>query len=397
MRGNLFVVSRLGQLRNAQSLIAHIGATDNHLAVLHTAANPTLTSAIAANVDDRLFSDVQFVQQPMRPVTQGPRKNRQIYRQLETLLTEKAGQGVERVVLCNVDTYYSLVPRVIARRGLKMDVVLLEEGLSTYAKGNPEYRIDSVAAWSDVRAAAKSLASSLLRAARRAVSLIETLVSWVFRADIVSTAKRVVAVLTIPPSLRYGTVERFDEAWVYFPEKLADRSDVSTVHLLPFAADSHKERVDLSEIEDGATVFVSQKYVEDDAYFSIVFDILSEMGVSAVYFKLHPRESLSAPLSPAWARAALRHPAITVHVPESIQTVPAETLMAAGKVGTLVGLTSTSLMYGRAFFPALRVVSVARRFRELAMSEEYAVSKRALAEFVRDYDVFADVSDVEQF
>jgi hypothetical protein len=62
MQGNLFVVSRVGQVRNVQTFITAFGATNNHIAVLYTAANPTLSDGIRSAIREELFSEVTFVE-----------------------------------------------------------------------------------------------------------------------------------------------------------------------------------------------------------------------------------------------------------------------------------------------------------------------------------------------
>ena len=69
----------------------------------------------------------------------------------------------------------------------------------------------------------------------------------------------------------------------------------------------------------------------------------------------------------------------------------------SGKVSRVIGLTSTALMYGAAFFPEVEVISIGSRFRDLADSLTYDVTKRALSEYTRDLEIFLDVSGVPQF
>ena len=149
-------------------------------------------------------------------------------------------------------------------------------------------------------------------------------------------------------------------------------------------------------IDDDAVVFVSQKYITPASYFAIVFQILNEMGVGKVYFKLHPRED-KLKLAQAWNEALKGYPNLTVLCPDEIHSVPVEELMMAGKARQVIGLTSTSLMYGKAFFTNVDVVSIGSRFRALAESDAYEVPKRDLAEFNRDLGVFLEVSGVRQF
>jgi len=149
-------------------------------------------------------------------------------------------------------------------------------------------------------------------------------------------------------------------------------------------------------IEGGLVVFVSQKYVTNADYFDLVLRILSEMEVERVLFKFHPRQS-KATCQKEWDQATRRYPGVKFVEANDVQAVPVEELMMAGKVKRLIGLTSTALMYAQAFFPEVEVVSIGSRFKELAVSDDYRVSKGVLSEFSRDLDVFMDVSGVDQY
>ncbi len=398
VHGNLFVVSRLGQVRNAQTFIRDFSATGNYLAVLYTNANMVLTSNIEKNIDSSFFDDVILIKQPDRPTVQTRATNHIVYGQIEDLLVKMSEKGVGNLHLCNVDNYYSLFERVIEDRGLSFTLDLLEEGLGTYGiAGNRDYARDMVAEWSDVRHRAQSLAKATGRALKALGVLGATVFSWIFKTDAFELWRNLSTRLLIDKKHRYGVITHFDTAHVYFPEKVhLTGIQIDRVEQLPFSLEPTASPEALATVDDDAVVFLSQKYIQPEEYFGIVFDILSEMGVRRVYFKFHPREN-RAKFVDAWENALHRHPTLNVIVADEIQSIPAEELMMAGKVKQLIGLTSTSLMYGSAFFEGIEVVSIGKRFRQLAESEAYDVSKRVLAEFSRDLDLFLDVSDVRQF
>lgn len=398
MTGNLFVVSRLGQIRNVQTFIRQYGATRNHLAVLGTSANPGLTRTILRNTDDGLFDEVVTIVQPDRPVSPGRRKNRAVFEQVDELVTGMAARGVENVFLCNVDNYYSFFQRIAEHAEPRLTLNLLEEGLGTYANaGARAYTEDTTASWSDVAYRARAAGRACGQAARAAGLLAATLLSWVFRADPRAVKRALVSAVLVEPRYRYGTVTHFDNAYVCFPDRIrSDRIRIDHVHGLEFEVRAVAPESALAAIEDGAALFVSQKYVDAGPYLEILFRIFSEMGLRTVYFKFHPREQRAA-FARQWDEIAARYPGLRVLAPEEIQPVPVEELMAAGKVGTLVGLTSTALMYGAAFFPSIDPVSIGERFSALARSGEYGIPRGALSEFRRDLEVFEDVSGVRQF
>lgn len=397
MHDNLFVVSRLGQLRNAQAFIAQAGSTNNHLAVLYTEANPGLLGAIERNIDPGAFCEVVYVKQPDRPVLQSREKNRIIYGQIEDLLVKMVDENaVENLYLCNIDNYYSFFERVIAERGMSMRMTLLEEGLGTYANaGRRRYTQDTRADWTDVKHWARNLGLQARKAFKALLILMAALVSWVLRVDLARLKERV-SVAMIDSKYRYGSIKHFDRAFVYFPDKVySNNLVVDEVNRLDFSLEMTTPAEVMDAVEGDLVVFVSQKYIDTATYFDIVLRILDEMGITRVLFKFHPRQS-KASCEKEWDAAIRRHPGIGLVDAEAIQAIPVEELMMAGKVRQLVGLTSTALMYGRAFFPGLDVVSIGSRFKALAESDGYEVSKGALAEFNRDLEVFVDVSGVRQ-
>jgi hypothetical protein len=401
MRGNLFVVTRVGQLRNVQTFIKEHDAANNHLAVFFTDANPVLFDSIEANVEAGLFEEVVRIRLPLRPVTQGRAKNAEIHDLIQDLLVRMASErGVVNLFLCNSDNFYVFFQQVIDTEGLTLTLNLLEEGLNTYANaGRRRYVRDTRVGWAEIRHRARHVRRSGLQAARSFASLLVTLISFVLRVDAVKFLKDMYATVTVSPKYRYGTITHYDNAYVYFPERIySENMRIDHVEKLGFVLERQAPPELFDAIEDGAIVFVSQRYIPRHpyVYFSIVFDILTEMGVGTVYFKFHPREDQTA-FAQAWYQAIKEHQRIVVLTTPEISKIPVEELMMAGKVKQVIGLTSTSLMYGKAFFPDVDVISIARRFRELADSDEYDVTKRALSEFTRDLEVFLDVSGVPQF
>ncbi len=399
MRGNLFVVSRVGQLRNVQSFIREYGATHNHLAIIFTESNLILAGNIEANVEAELFEEIVRVKQPLKPLEQGRRKNAFIYKQVEDLLVTMCTQReVDSLYLCNSDTYYSLFERVARDRNLKLTMSFLEEGLGTYANaGRRYYAKDTSVDWIEVAHRFRHFGRVAAKALRSLLTLIVTLVSWVIRTDLVEFLKGAWVKLTVPAKYRYGNTRHFDNAFVYFPDRIYSQNmQVDHVQKLGFVLEPSASPALLEVVEDGAIVFVSQKYIPYEPYFSIVFQILSEMGLDKVFFKFHPRED-RAGFAKAWELAQRAYPRLQVLSPPEIQAIPVEELMMAGKTKQVIGLTSTSLMYGNSFFPGVDVVSIGARFKEIAESDEYDISKRTLAEFSRDLEVFLDVSDVKQF
>ena len=381
-----------------QTFIRDFGATENHLAILQTAANTILPANIGKNIDEGLFDEIVFVNQPERPTAQSRKKNRIIYAQVEDLLVRMAEKGVGHLYLCNVDNYYSFFERVIQDKGLRLTLGLLEEGLGTYSiAGERRYNKDAVPEWSDVRYSARNFLRWFVQAFKALGLLVGTVLSWVFRADLFELASGLMTDLLVEKRYRYGTITHFDSAYVYFPDKIhTDAVTIDRIEALAFALEPTASPEALASIADGATVFVSQKYIQPVQYFGIVFRILAEMGADTVYFKFHPRED-RARLMAAWDEAIVRYPGLNVLCPDEIQSIPVEELMMAGKAKRIIGLTSTSLMYGSAFFSDVDVVSIGSRFRALAESDEFAVPRRDLAEFNRDLDVFLEVSGVRQF
>jgi hypothetical protein len=259
---------------------------------------------------------------------------------------------------------------------------------------------DMSVAWNEVKRRGRMARHDGLRHPRTIAALLYTLVSWVLPGgDPIQLAKDAWARSTVEPKYRYGLITHYDNAYVYFPDRIhSDNMRIDNVEKLGFVIVPQTRPEMFDSVEDGAVVFVSQKYLQRRSYtyYSAVLDILSEMRVGTVYFKFHPRENHSATLE-SWDRAVSEHPDVDVRTTHEISAIPVEELMMSGKTERVIGLTSTALMYGKAFFPDVDIISIGSRFRELADSETYDVTKRALSEFTRDLEVFLDVSGVPQF
>jgi hypothetical protein len=401
MSGSLFVVTRVGQLRNAQTFIREHGSTGNRLVVVTTNENSAQPAAIRQNVDAALFDEVSELQLPPRPVTQRRHKNRGIYRLFEDLLTRMVHEeGATDIFLCNSNAFYSFFERINNDRQLGLSFNLLEEGLGTYASaGARHYHRNLTVNWSDLKHRGRHVRVTGLRFARSLAGLLVTIASWVLRVDAIKFVKDTYTRVLVDPRYRYGHIEHYDNAYVYFPERIYQNNiRIDRVKKLEFVMEHRTSPEIMAAVEDDAVVFVSQRYLPRNpyVYYSVVFDILTEMGLGRVYFKFHPREDIGA-TAQAWERALREHPRLVVLTAIEIDAIPVEELMMDRKVKTLIGLTSTALMYGKEFFSGVECVSIGARFLELADSDRYDTTKRALSEFSRDLEIFLDVSGVPQF
>ena len=399
MHDNLFVVSRLGQLRNAQAFIEEFGATGNHLAILYTDANISLLQTIEANIKPGMFQEVVPVQQPPKPLSQSTRRNRIVFEQVEDLMLKMVrDNSVDNLFLCNVDNYYSFFERVIQLHGLDVRTTLLEEGLGTYMNaGRRAYTLDAVSDLSDVKHRMKHMGRAWYRVVRTTASFLVSVVSWALRLDMNEFRRKIRTSLILNRKYRYGRVSHFDRAFVYYPDRISNHNlTIDEVHPLAFSLEMTQPQEVIDTVKDGAVVFVAQRYVGPKTFLDVVLRIMDEMGIEEFYFKFHPRQTLSE-FGRAWYNQLRDHPKLKVLYPAEIQAIPVEELMMAGKVSKVIGLTSTSLMYAQSFFPGIESVSIGSRFKELVESDDYEIPAGQLAEFNRDLEVFLDVSGVPQW
>jgi hypothetical protein len=246
----------------------------------------------------------------------------------------------------------------------------------------------------DVKSEFKRFIKSIKNVFVHFVVLILKTLSWIFNKNFVDLVKHA----RIPKKYRYGYISHFEKAYVCFPKKMrsmATEEDIEEINKLDFYLDSKVDQKLLSKLDENMTLFINQKYVPYNKHFNIIFDILEREGIEKITFKFHPKESpihYQIPLEEAMEI----HPNIEVKVLKGFDHIPVENLLSSGKIKKVVGLTTSALIYTTIINPNVEVLSIAKSYKDLCLSDKYNVDAKRMELYKRDYTAFDKLFDIRQ-
>jgi hypothetical protein len=391
METNLFVITRLGQLRNVQGYINQFKTKRNLLILLYTPDAFELVENIDRNIDSSLFREIIHFELPLRPLGVNKKKCKNLYENLtETLYKLNKRYNIKKFFLCNTDNFYIYFEKVATK--IHADIILLEEGLTTYRMFAKDR--GKVFTFRNVKSAFKIVLRNFRKFFVSLIALLLKFFSWILKIDIFNFIKH----KRIPRDYRYGNIEHFKEAYVCFPEKmksLTTKNQIGKIKKLHFFTNKNLNENVLSNLENNMTLFVNQRYVPYDLHFNIVFEIFEKANIKKFFIKFHPKESKKI----YWShlkKAIQNYPQLDIRILRGFDHIPAEDLMITGKIKKIVGITTSTLIYSKLIDPNIKVLSIADSYKELCLSTKYNVDARKMNLFLRDYKAFKEIFDVKQ-
>ncbi len=400
---HLFVVTTLGQTRNAISIIEQLDDGESAMVmVLGTPANPLLPNQIGA-VLDRAGVLAFYVELPVAPTVAVPNRVESID---ATYAGVCASVDVESSWLANTNTHYGLLAQHFHEAGSL--ICYFEEGLGSYKAATDasfsipaadQRRRDLIAGLLNslelhlgfsfvYRApiAIRRFAGGVVRfllAARREVE--------VYRAGSEANRIRTVGDTGSRLSAFFEPWTEFDRVRVAFPQlldpALINSADVSTVRLNPAQAEVALACDELDRIEGDvpSTLLVSQPYTNRGrTYYEAVAEAVASTEVRSVFVKFHPREG---PGTRQVLLNTLERSAIAATPMWRDEGLSAEALLATGRFDRCIGITSTTLLYSHDLYPDLDAIAVGREVvRNLSIRQPTIVGLDRLLADVELYE-----------
>ncbi|MGI6590892.1 MAG: polysialyltransferase family glycosyltransferase [Eggerthellaceae bacterium] len=377
----IFVATRVGQVRNEINYIRTFRPVHPRSLLLTPVRDRQLRTNLVSMVESDDFDRYTVTILPNYPASARTVLRRpKVYRAMLEGTREIVGEATKvTLFLHHANRYYAYFDRIFAELGITdYSLNMLEEGLATYKWGCPGLEdIDTEARQYTPAESLHRMGHELAKACRNLIRIIGHLVKFVLRF-----LELIVAILSVitrknlfesivngivhltPRKYRFGIVPHFDNGFFCFPDKMrsVQAFEIDALHQLPFeTSPAHREQEILSSVD---VVFASQKYGDPSVYYEIVLQIFEEMGLSRVFFKLHPRENLRDVIE--FLDAAMRnHPDVQVVHDAELDAIPLETLLTEGSCTEVVGITTSTLMYLPLINPAIKPVSIADRFFEL--------------------------------
>lgn len=414
----LFVSTRTGQLRNEIGFVERYSPKHPRSMIMTPKKDGTLRRNLRYMVEKSPFEAFEITILPNFPTSpRGVKRKIRVYNAMRDTLERLVG-GCKHVdlYLHHADNYYVFFERIFAELGIEdYTMSMLEEGLATYKWTCPELENEVVEtklytpieAARDVAGELVAAVKSFLRIFVHLLKFLERIVEFIVAClskltgrNLFDSAARIAAKF-LPKKYRYGIVQHFGDGWFCFPEKMEKVRlfHIDNLHAFPFVTGG-KSGDDRNVLDQTDVIFASQRYGNPEIYYEIVLTILEEMHVDVVCFKLHPREEYGQ-IAEHLHAAQKNHPGVRVLHNRELDAIPVEELLEDGSCRTLVGLTTSALMYAPLVDDTVALVSIADRFFELYKKLDpsgLAGQGSELQAFRKDLDVFHAVApEVPQF
>ncbi|MCS0654759.1 alpha-2,8-polysialyltransferase family protein [Cytobacillus firmus] len=406
---NLFVISNIGQLYQAQALIRKEHLDDNVMVILYTKLNTTILDYLVGSVDSSLFTNVEPLLLPNNPNKFTRRKLVRIRNQYEQLFNS---YNFEKVFICSFESHYNFIKDISLERNIEL--MLFEEGTATY-----KFLIDH-----DVEE--PNFAQRFKQALRISKNDFKKAYKNSFLHDIIrksfiiqsikalfKTAKRVAASLFTmkqrnrlkssfyPNKIRsvFSTIEEFDELYVAFPNKAKEIFKAKRYNELVSDYSLNEETTNLIEESEAlknltteSIVFVNQKYnVPIDLHVKVILSFLAERYANEqIFIKFHPKDTKL--MKETFAKGISRYNLNAEIIDLDIE-VPFEAILKVKKPKMVIGISSTSLIYTEKIIPSTITLSCANYYIQNLVSKK--IDKKVIDTLTFHKKILETLSDIE--
>ncbi|WP_428909827.1 alpha-2,8-polysialyltransferase family protein [Niallia sp. Krafla_26] len=415
---NLFIVSNLGQLFQAQNVIKQYKLKKNVMVVLWTKRNTVVRDNIVNNVDKQLFDIVETLQLPNFPnklVVNNLLKIRNSYR----VLIEK--YPTTDIFVCNFNSHYNFLYDIAKEKGIQIN--LFEEGLSTYKfkllldrsaqqdKPNLLQRIKK-----SVRVSIKDTKNTIKET--DFYLWIRFFIAFIYKnifRPVYIIVKGIVRIilsvlpekymdkiinLKLPKQIRSfkGTIPKFDDVYLTFPERGREIFEANAYHELNLdyeltneVRNIFKQSVTLQSINKESVIFLDQVYnVPPEIHTEVIVNYLHERFPNKnVFIKMHPRSKKELRKLFEKKIGKYKH----IQLLNLDVEVPFEAILLEKGPRTVVSVASTSLVYAPKLVKETKVISCANYY--LSKINHSDVKDVVLEDIIIDRDTIVTMCQVK--
>ena len=392
IRGNLFFLTGVGQLRNIKGFINQYNTKNNIAVILYTEQNLDVVDNIKKSIDKKMFDDVQFIKLPNKVLIEKKEKSKEIYTLLENSINEnKEKYNVRNLFLCSFTNYYIFFVNIIKDKDITIN--LLEEGLSTYRL----YLEDSEEkkrkmSLQDIVKDLKKMIKKFIAFIKSIIVFIITILSFICRVNLLYYLKELRRKIN---KYKYGLIHKFDNVYVCYPELIEKINyNIGPVQKLDFNYKDENLRF-TSEQDKENVLFINQKYgIKYKDHFPIIFSILRDMGLKKVYFKFHPREQIES-FEKIFEDAKKEYPELEIITINQTNHIPVENLINKNNITKIIALTSSSLFYSKLVKSDIQAISIAEEYKNRCIANE--IPENRMKTFLEDYEMIDRIFGVEQY
>lgn len=354
---NLFVITHLGQLKQMEALIVSRGIKNNCLVVLYTYRN----LIVPQNVHDQysnVFDQAVFIKIPF-----GVNK---IHFSKLKLLTKNYVQLIttaqpKSLYLCSWEAHYAILATVAKQNASKL--ILVEEGTATYKPNlnssfqnipndGLNYKLLHNKFMSTI--GKTQLFKRLVKAHKYNKDLYKQTKSFFIEVSKEEAFQRQLVKLAGGKNLKASLepFKDFDKAYASSPELIKKGFGIKDVDYFLIhdvvsaeSIEQAKQVIDKYGIKKNDILYVSQRYnLLPEQYANAVATILYRImdKGQTVFIKLHPKESEKIYNSFKYIEFASKGNFVVIEDSQFL----IESVIRVSKINQLVGITSTTLVYG---------------------------------------------------
>lgn len=385
---HLFVITHLGQLKQMEALIIKKNLISNGLIVLYTTANFVVPQTVHDKVTQHLFDFVAFVEIPFKINQINYFKLKVVY---DTYVSLLDANKPKNLYLNSFEGHYAVLIDVAKKRKVKN--ILVEEGTATYklnllnnenfSENKNEYVfgvsefMDTVGKTQIFKKIVKTKKNIKELSGQSKRFLLELWCSKPVQQQLISRLGGKALLSAFEP------VRHFDKIYASHPELLDASFNGDMEYFLGALSWSNEEMQSAKlltskyEIKENDVIFLSQRYgLDANSYAMAVCNILDNITHQnqQIFIKLHPKEDMTT--WNAFQQAIQQYKNRFLLINESDFLI--EPLLHTSGVKTVIGLTSSTLIYIPLLFDDVRSISIATLLID-AMENSQVGNTKALA------------------
>jgi len=387
---NLFVVTHLGQLKQMEALIISKGIEDNCLVVLYTFKNLVVPQTVQDQYSN-LFKQVVFLEIPFGVNKVNFKKLRNTSKSYKELLN--AAQ-LDKLYLCSWEAHYAILATIAKQNSVEL--ILVEEGTATYKPNLGKSFEDS----KSKNLTYKDIRNTFIGTVGQTQIFKKLVKIQKYNKDLYKQSKRFLSVVSKEEAFQRYLVnlvgdtslkaslepfKSFDKAYASSPELIKEGFGVQDVEYFlihDVVSDESLEQaqyiIDKYGITKNDVLYVSQRYnLDPEQYANYVSAILYRMldDKQKVFIKLHPKENKKIYDAFKYIEYASKGRFVVIEDNQFL----IESVIRLSQIDRLVGITSTTLVYGIKVSPNTRAISIASELIDLLSSNK------------RNHKAFADI------
>lgn len=343
---NIFIISTLGQLKKTESFIRKFNKRNNCLIVFATQKNTQMPKIILEQVEKKLFSSTELLIIPSYPNTFSWKKIVWFYHVYSYIVS---ASNARDAYFMSYECHYSIFISLFKNNNIRCS--LIEEGTATYKK---KYQ-------------------SMIAGLNLYIPYLNVLKSFYY------------------PSLS------FERVYCSFPNLLKNKfqaklfveyTNISSTKL----PSNFTAVIDNYHLSKNDIIYVNQKYAINQVLFaknliSILLRLQKAQG-ARVFIKLHPNEPVKniSVISKVINESKCKD-VILISEPDFM----IEPIIKKFKIKTLIGLTSSSLVYSSLISNKCQAYSIAPLILELCNNEQ---SKKGIVTLAQHFEILKNFDNV---